>query len=248
MGLGKISRVRESVLRDAPKKKQLLVELLLDPARGSNSNLVGVSDEFANECDIQRDGERDLIDSRGDEKLSRELSGFAREVLRNACCAIFNALLNDRHLVGFRLNRNGHAGANKERTAVDFFAIHKDVAMADELLRSKDAGSEFEPVNDVVEAALEALDEDRRCIPLGTHCFFVVANELSVGEHSVDRFEFLLLFQLNAVVRFLFSFCSVHSRWIWLVQKGIARFTEDVRSKSTCDAILGACVSNHCIS
>ncbi len=224
------------------------MELLLDPAIYPYSDLVGVGNEFADERDIQRDGERDLVEGRGNEELARELSGFASEVLRDARCAIFNALLDDRHLMGFRFDRNRHAGSDKERAAVDFFAIHEDVTMADELLRSKNAGREFESVDDVIEAALKTLDEDRRGVPFRTHSFFVVTHELRVREHSINCFEFLLLFQLNAVVRFLFSFRSVHSRWIWLVQKGIARFTEDVRSKSTCDAIFGACVSNHCIS
>src|SRR5690606_28739333 len=102
---------------------------------------------------------------------------------------ILEARLTDRHDV---------AGTDRVRRDVDLLAVHQEVAVAHELPRLCARRREARAIDDVVEPALEQLQQRLTrdaARPLGR---LEVAPEL-VLEHAVDALDLLLLAQLDAV-------------------------------------------------
>ncbi len=68
-----------------------------------------------------------------------------------------------------------------------------------------------------------------------------------VAEHPVNSFEFLLLIELNAEVRFFLALCSVHTGRVLLVKERVARLSENVGGKSARDAVFWSSITSHSI-
>src|SRR5207253_11401240 len=78
-------------------------------------------------------------------------------------------------------------------------AVDREVAVPHQLARLGVIGREPHPIHDVVEPALEELDQHLAADALGAHCTEEVAAELPLGD-AVDALDLLLLAQLLAVV------------------------------------------------
>jgi hypothetical protein len=94
------------------------------------------------------------------------------------------------------------ARTHEERRDVDAPAVDLEVAVAHQLAAFGVIADEPGAVHDVVETALEQLDQIVAGDALHARGFVVVAAKLALGD-SVDSFYFLLLAQLLAVVRAL---------------------------------------------
>ena len=110
--------------------------------------------EFANERNVDRNRERHLVYLRVAEYLTRELVFSECDVFRDIAMETLLRNENRFHLAGSWFDRYHHSRANQEGASVYFLAIDLDVAVGDELLRTKDRGGETESENNVVESAL----------------------------------------------------------------------------------------------
>jgi hypothetical protein len=99
-----------------------------------------------------------------------------------------------------------HCGTPRRSTAarrdVHLLAVDGEVTVANQLARFGVIRGEAHAVDDVVEAALEELDQRVTRDALGANGLVVVAAELLLG-NAVDALDLLLLAQLLAVVRAL---------------------------------------------
>src|SRR6185369_14550046 len=91
-------------------------------------------------------------------------------------------------------------GPAQERRDVDLGAVDPEVAVANQLARLRVVGREAEAVDDVVQAALQELQQVLAGDALHPDRLVVVAAELALGQ-AVDSLDLLLLAQLRAVVR-----------------------------------------------
>jgi len=141
-----------------------------------------------------------LVKLRRGEHLARELVALELHVARQLAADLLLSH-NDRfHLARCRLHRHDHARAHLERAAVYFLAVDPNVAVGDELLRAEDGRGEAEAIHDVVEAALELLEEELRGVALREKSLSVGVNELLLADHAIDGLEFLSLLHLHAEV------------------------------------------------
>src|SRR3954452_24179100 len=134
-------------------------------------------------------------------QLALEVVLVQFEPLRHAPavdCA--QALEDARHLLRRLLHLDLVARATEERRDVDPRAVHLEVTVANQLARFRVIGGEAEPVDDVVEAPLEELQQVLTGDALHADRLVVVAAELPLGE-AVDALHLLLLAQLRTVVR-----------------------------------------------
>src|SRR5262245_56599318 len=107
-------------------------------------------------------------------------------------------MLNRRVLLRAPEHRDHVAFAHRVRRDVHLLAVDQKVSVAHELPRLRTRGGEAEPVDDVVEATLEQLqqrDAGDAAGPLGR---LEIAAEL-IFEHAVDALDLLLLTKLQAV-------------------------------------------------
>lgn len=128
--------------------KQLIVSCLC--VLKKYLTLARVSEEFADQRDVQGDRERHLVDRWGNEQLAGKLRRIYIEIFWDALSDVFNALLDNRHLLRFSFDRYSHAWSYKEGTSVDLLAVDEHVTVGNELLGGKDGRGEFHPVDDVV--------------------------------------------------------------------------------------------------
>ena len=137
-----------------------------------------MGDKFANEGDVDRQGKGDLIQLGSDEDLACEFVSLEGKVLGKFPVDVLLGRQDRLHLARSGADRNDHAGLHEEGAAVYFFAVDLDVAVRDELLGAEDRRGEPEAKDDVVEAALELLNEQSRCVALNLESFFVGVDEL----------------------------------------------------------------------
>ncbi len=156
--------------------------------------------EFADERDVDWHREGNLLQRGGGEEFAREFVLIEAHVFGDLAVDRFLCVLDRLHLARGGTDRNNHAWADEERPSVHFFAIHLDVAVGDELLRAKDGRGKAEPVNYVVQTALEHLEEEVSSVALLLQSFSVVVHELLLADHTKDRLEFLPFFELGAEV------------------------------------------------
>ena len=97
---------------------------------------------------------------------------------------------------------NDVARTHEVRRDVDLLAVDREVTVADELARLGVIAREAHAVDDVVEPALEQLDQRVTRDARRLERLVVVAAELALGD-AVDALDLLLLAQLLAVVRAL---------------------------------------------
>ncbi len=111
-----------------------------------------------------------------------------------------------------RLDRHDVARAQRVRRDVDLLAVDQEVSVAHELPRLRPRGRQTQPVDDVVEAALEQLEQRLARDPARAVGGLEVPAEL-VLEHAVDALDLLLLAQLHAVAgKLLLAGLAVLSR------------------------------------
>src|SRR5262249_33269268 len=91
-------------------------------------------------------------------------------------------------------------GPTEKRRDVDLVSVHSEMAVAHQLPRLRMVGREPEPVDDVVEAPLQELEQVLARDTLHPDRLVVVTAELALGE-AVDPLPLLLFAQLRAVVR-----------------------------------------------
>ena len=115
-----------------------------------------------------------------------------------AALHFFHRVLDRRVLARSPPHGDHVALAHRERRDVHLLAVHGEVPVAHELARLRPRGREPEPVDHVVEPALEHLEQQHArdaLLPIGR---LEVAAEL-VLEHAVGALDLLLLAQLDAV-------------------------------------------------
>src|SRR5690242_19419644 len=149
-----------------------------------------------------------LADRQGHVLARRQLDDRATEVLlveldplRHAAAVDRSERLVDARDLLRRLANLDHVARTDEvRRDVDLLAVDREVAVAHELARLGVIAREAHAVGDVVEAALEELDQGVTRDARGLEGLVVVAAELALGD-AVDALDLLLLAELLAVVR-----------------------------------------------
>ena len=99
------------------------------------------------------------------------------------------------------------------RRYIDPLAVDQEVSVVDELTGLWSSRCQAGPIHDIVESALEDLEQDGARDPTLSRCFFVVAAELLL-EHSVYELQLLLLAKLDQVLGFANATTTVFTRWI----------------------------------
>ena len=118
------------------------------------------------------------------------------------------------------------------------------MAVANELTRSSTSRSHTETINDIVEAALEKLDQDLTGNTFGTSSFREEKTELTL-EYTVGVFSFLLLSELSTILRvFLTTVNAVLSGCVRTFCKHLI-LAEDSLAETACDARFWANISCH---
>ena len=100
----------------------------------------------------------------------------------------------------FLANSNDLTGFDLEGRDVDHLTIDGDMTVGNELARSSACRSNTEAVHDVIQTALEELDEDLTGDTFGTGSFREEEAELTL-ENTVGVFSFLLLSELCTILR-----------------------------------------------
>src|SRR5881409_3963300 len=107
-------------------------------------------------------------------------------------------MLDGRALLTAPEDRNDVTLPHRVRRDVDLLAVDEEVAMPDELARLRSGRRQSQPVHDVVQPALEKLQQHLAGDAAGPLRRLEVAAEL-VLEHSVNPLDLLLLAELKAV-------------------------------------------------
>ena len=92
---------------------------------------------------------------------------------------------------------------------VDALAVHRDVAVVDQLARGERGDGEFHAVADRVEPALQQFDQLLRGVAAAADGFLVVLAELLLADVAVVALQLLLGHQLGAVVGGLLAALAV---------------------------------------
>src|SRR6266850_2097454 len=149
------------------------------------------------------DGNRDRVTGRDAEYFRAELVGVDVEPLRRALAlARLDRRQDDRELAALLADPDGVARLHQERRNVHGPAVDRDVAMADDLPALATREREVDAIQDVVEPALQHLEQHLAGHAMGLGGLREIVSELPL-EQTVDLAGLLLLAQLLSVVRFL---------------------------------------------
>ena len=125
---------------------------------------------------------------------------FKREVLGDVARCVFLRHLDCFHLARSWFHRYDHAWLYFERAAVNFLAVDVNMAVGNELLRSKNRSSHAKAEDDVVKATLELLHEELGGVSFAQQGFAVGIDELLLAQHAIDSLELLSLIELDAIL------------------------------------------------
>ncbi len=120
--------------------------------------------------------------------------------------------------------------------------------MRDQLARFGTSGAEAHAIHDVVQTALEQLQQVLAGSALAAGSFLVVTAELTL-QHTVDTAHFLLLAQLGAVVGQAATTLAVHTWRSFNVALGFERarttLQEEISAFTTRQFALGTNITSH---
>src|SRR5688572_19125439 len=163
----------------------------------------------------------------------------------------FDRVQNRRRRFARLAHADDLADAHRVRRHVDLLAVHEEVAVAHELARLRSRRREPEPVDDVVEPALEQLQQRLAGDAALTFGRLEVAAEL-ILEHTVDALHLLLFAQLDAVAHELgLSRLPVLSGWeVALLDRALLRVAalsleEELHSLSPAEPAHWTYISRH---
>src|SRR5688572_1062920 len=144
-------------------------------------------------------GQVDLLARRDRADLGRHPRGVVLEPFRHAASLHFlERVEHRRHLVAALPHGDHVARLHRERRDVHLAAVHREVTVANQLARLGARGRQAQTVGDVVEPALQQLQQRLAGDPAGPLGLLEVAAEL-VLEDAVDTLDLLLLAKLHAV-------------------------------------------------
>ncbi len=175
------------------------------PPKPDNQLILGlVGEEFADNGHVDREGELtfDLIELWKSNQFPFEVVLVELQIVWDSLGSNFKRLHNRLHLTRLLSDRDLHSRAHEKRASVDFFPVHEDMAVRDELLGTEDRARKAEAVDDVIEAALELLHEVLGSIPFLMRGFFEGVDDLLFHKHPIAGFELLLLVELETEVGF----------------------------------------------
>ena len=100
-----------------------------------------MSEVLADECNIDRERERDLIKIRIADQFAAKSDRFELKIFWDIAGVVLNSVLDEIQLLRFSFDCNRHSRLDFKRSTVDFFAVHMDMPVRDKLLGSKNCRS-----------------------------------------------------------------------------------------------------------